>query len=95
MIGSTFRIVIGSYVVEKAESMSDIHNQIEKERDQAREVCEIKGDGSAECAAAWDAVEELQAEAAHQRQRGDDSKTSFEKYCDANPEADECRVYDN
>ncbi|MBD1912314.1 MULTISPECIES: Calvin cycle protein CP12 [unclassified Leptolyngbya] len=74
--------------------MSDIHQKIQEERDQAREVCEIKGDGSAECAAAWDAVEELQAEASHQRERGDE-KTSFEQYCDANPEADECRVYDN
>jgi CP12 domain len=74
--------------------MSNIENQIKEERDQAREVCEIKGDGSVECAAAWDAVEELQAEASHQRQRGD-VKSSFEQYCDANPEADECRVYDN
>ncbi len=74
--------------------MSDIHNQIEKERDQAREVCEIKGDGSAECAAAWDAVEELQAEAAHQRQNHP-KKNSLEKYCDDNPDAVECRVYDD
>jgi CP12 domain len=74
--------------------MSNIENQIKAERDQAREVCEIKGDGSVECAAAWDAVEELQAEASHQRQKGN-VKSSFEQYCDANPEADECRVYDN
>lgn len=74
--------------------MNDIHSKIEQERGEAREVCEIKGDGSVECAAAWDVVEELQAEAAHQRQK-EAPKNSLEQYCDMNPEADECRVYDN
>jgi CP12 domain len=72
--------------------MSNIQKQIEEERDEARAVCGIDGT-SAECAAAWDAVEELQAEAAHQRQTK--PKNSLEQYCDANPGADECRVYDN
>ncbi|NJO41679.1 MAG: hypothetical protein HC769_20220 [Cyanobacteria bacterium CRU_2_1] len=75
--------------------MSNINDQIEKERAEAREVCEIKGDGSIECAAAWDVVEELQAEASHQKQKAEPAKTSFQQYCEANPEADECRVYDN
>lgn len=74
---------------------NNIQEEIQKERDEARAVCEVKGDGSAECAAAWDAVEELQAEASHQRQKEEPVKTSFQQYCDANPEADECRVYDN
>jgi hypothetical protein len=39
-------------------------------------------------------VEELQAEAAHQRER-EKVKTSLEQYCDANPDAVECRVYDD
>ncbi|MDX2099088.1 MAG: Calvin cycle protein CP12 [Leptolyngbyaceae cyanobacterium bins.59] len=72
--------------------MSNIHDRIEKEREEARTVCDVSGGGSSECAAAWDAVEELQAEAAHQRQV--QPKNSLEKYCDANPDADECRVYD-
>lgn len=75
--------------------MSNIQDEIQKERDEARTVCEVSGETSAECAAAWDAVEELQAEAAHQRQKEAPPKTSFQQYCDANPEADECRVYDN
>jgi hypothetical protein len=75
--------------------MNDLQNQIEKEREQARTVCDTKGGNSSECAAAWDAVEELQAEAAHQRSKEGAPKTSFEKYCDDNPDADECRVYDN
>jgi hypothetical protein len=73
--------------------MSDIQQKIEQERAEARTVCDVSGTNSPECAAAWDAVEELQAEAAHQRQS--QPKTSFEKYCDENPEADECRIYDD
>lgn len=74
--------------------MSDIHTQIEQEREQARAVCNTEGTDSTACAVAWDAVEELQAEAAHQRDK-EEPKTSLQQYCDANPEADECRVYDN
>ncbi|MBE9129289.1 MULTISPECIES: Calvin cycle protein CP12 [unclassified Coleofasciculus] len=73
--------------------MSNIKEQIEQELQQARTVCDIQGTNSNECAAAWDAVEELQAEASHQRQK-EKPKTSFEKYCDENPDADECRIYD-
>ena len=75
-------------------AMSDIHNKIEQEREAARAVCDIQGAQSGECAAAWDVVEELQAEAAHQRQKSK-PKSSFEQYCDANPDADECRVYED
>lgn len=75
--------------------MSNIEEKIEQELAEARAVCDVKGGNSAECAAAWDAVEELQAEASHQKQKAVPPKTSFEQYCDANPDADECRVYDN
>ena len=74
--------------------MSDIQEQIQKEREAAREVCSIEGATSGECAAAWDTVEELSAEAAHQKQNTPE-KTSFEKYCDDNPDALECRVYED
>ena len=60
--------------------MSDIQQQIEQERERAREACETSGDGSQECAVAWDTVEELQAEASHQRSKK--KKTSFE--CEKN-----------
>lgn len=72
--------------------MSNIEQQIEQEREQARAVCDTKGGTSSECAAAWDAVEELQAEAAHKRQVK--PKSSLEQYCDDNPDADECRIYE-
>lgn len=73
--------------------MSDLQNQIEQERAQARAACDINGSDSPECAAAWDAVEELQAEASHQRQVK--PKNSLERYCDDNPEAAECRLYED
>ena len=74
--------------------MSNIQEKIEQERDQARAVCDTEGATSGECAAAWDAVEELQAEAAHQRQN-QPQKSSLEQYCDDNPDAVECRVYED
>ena len=72
---------------------NNIDEQIEKEREAARQACNSSGDNSKECAVAWDTVEELQAEAYHQKQKKPQS--SFENYCDDNPDAAECRVYDN
>ncbi|HEY9906768.1 MAG TPA: Calvin cycle protein CP12 [Thermosynechococcaceae cyanobacterium] len=73
--------------------MSDIKERIEQELQEARTACDISGSTSPECAAAWDAVEELQAEASHQKQSK--PKNSLEKYCDENPEAAECRLYED
>lgn len=73
--------------------MSDIQKQIVEERENARAVCDVNGSESGDCAAAWDVVEELQAEASHQRQTK--QKNSLEQFCDDNPDALECRVYDN
>lgn len=74
--------------------MSNIDEQIEQERQNARTVCSTEGGESNDCAVAWDTVEELQAEAAHQRQTKP-KKSSLEQYCDDNPDAVECRVYDD
>jgi hypothetical protein len=76
--------------------MTNIHEQIQQERDQARAACDLKGATSPECAAAWDAVEELQAEASHQKVDSEDhGKNSLQQYCDDNPDAVECRIYDD
>ena len=72
---------------------TNIEEKIEQERQIARQACDISGANSKECAAAWDAVEELQAEASHQKEQK--PKSSFESYCDNNPDAAECRVYDS
>ena len=74
--------------------MSDIKEKIEQELEEARTVCDVSGANSAECAAAWDAVEELQAAASHQKVE-EEKKTSLESYCDDNPDAAECRLYDD
>jgi hypothetical protein len=71
-----------------------IEEQIEKELVQAREVCDINGATSGACAAAWDVVEELQAEASHQRQQ-EPKKNSLQQYCEDNPDALECRLYED
>ncbi|TYQ23805.1 Calvin cycle protein CP12 [Pseudanabaena sp. UWO310] len=73
--------------------MSNIKEKILEEVQIARETCETSGKDSKECAVAWDAVEELQAEASHQKQ--DKAKNSLEVYCDDNPEAAECRLYED
>lgn len=74
--------------------MSNIQEKIAEELEQAHNACSTYGETSKECAAAWDAVEELQAEASHQKGK-QPQKTSLEKYCDDNPDADECRIYDD
>ncbi len=81
-------------MITSEESMSDIQEKIEDELKQARAACDVSGSNSPECAAAWDAVEELQSEAAHQRQ-AKPKKNSLEVYCDDNPEAAECRIYED
>lgn len=71
-----------------------IEDRIDAARQEARAICAEKGATSPECAAAWDEVEELQAAAAHQRQ--EKKKTSsLEEYCANNPDAPECRIYED
>jgi hypothetical protein len=73
-------------------TINEIEKRIDEERENARAVCGTNGATSGECAAAWDAVEELQAEASHKRQVK--PKNSLEQYCDDNPDAAECRIYE-
>lgn len=73
--------------------MSEIQEKIQQELVEARAACDSFGSGSQECAAAWDAVEELEAEASHQKQVK--PKNSLEAFCDDNPDAAECRLYED
>lgn len=59
-------ILFKSDFVEKPKRLF-IEDEIEVAREEARMICTTKGETSPECAAAWDALEELQAEASHQR----------------------------
>jgi len=70
-----------------------LSDEIEKAVASARAIGAEKGPNSRECAVAWDIVEELEAEAAHQRAKKLD-KTAFDQYCEEFPEAIEARMYD-
>lgn len=70
-----------------------LEDQIQKAVEEARRVCAKKGATSPDCATAWDIVEELQAEYAHQKAERPE-KSHFEEYCAENPDAFEARVYD-
>lgn len=85
-------ILTKSDFVEKPKTVL-LQQEIEKAIAEARAICTEKGATSKECAVAWDIVEELQAEAAHQRAEKL-LKTAFEEYCEENPEAAEARMYD-
>jgi CBS domain-containing protein len=71
-----------------------LEEKIQEAIEYARTICAEKGVTSKECAVAWDIVEELQAEAAHQRARTPE-KTAFEEYCEENPDALEARIYND
>jgi CBS domain-containing protein len=70
-----------------------LEQQLQDEIKKARAVCTEKGIRSEECAAAWDAVDEMQSEIAHQIAEKID-RTAFDDYCDEFPEALESRLYD-
>ncbi|PSB07053.1 hypothetical protein C7B76_28605 [filamentous cyanobacterium CCP2] len=73
-----------------------LEERIQQAIERARTICAEKGATSGECAVAWDEVEELQAEASHQKaEKLYETKTAFEAYCEENPDAFEARVYDN
>ncbi len=75
--------------------MSNIQEKIDEARQQAREVCGTEGADSSACAVAYDELEELSAEAAHQRAKSEGTKNSLQAYCDDNPDAAECRLYED
>lgn len=97
--GSLLGIISVSDILNKSSFVEQpravlLEQEIEKARINARAICTEKGATSPECAAAWDVVEELQAEAAHQRAEKP-QKTYFEEYCEENPDAFEARMYDS
>lgn len=91
-IVSTSDILRKSNFVEEPQEVV-METAIQKAIAEARAICSSKGVTSKECAAAWDVVEELQAEAAHQRAKPIE-KTAFEEYVEENPDAAEARSYD-
>ena len=74
-----------------------IEDRLEVAREEARAICAEQGATSPKCAAAWDIVEELQATASRQRKQQEKStaKSAMQAYCEENPDAKECRIYDD
>lgn len=85
-------ILARSSSLEKPHSIL-LEQELQDEIQKARQICADKGLNSPECAAAWDVVEEIQAEISHQRALKP-LKTAFEEYCDEYPEVAESRIYD-
>ena len=60
----------------------------------ARKACE-DDPTTAQCAVAWDEVEELSAAAKDQQVISKANSDPMEKFCADHPEANECRVYED
>ena len=91
IISVTDILTKGDFVEQPKEVL--LEQEIQKAIENARTICAQKGPTSTDGAVAWDIVEELQAEAAHQRAKKPE-KTAFEEYCEEFPEAMEARMYD-
>lgn len=92
-------IVCASDILRKSDFVERPQEQVLDEKTEqavaeARRLCAEKGHTSSECKAAWDIVEELQAEAAHQRAQKPE-KTALEAYLEEYPEAQGSLILDN
>ena len=83
---STTDLLLKSNFIEKPHSVL-IQEQIEQKIAEAREICAEQGFASENCALAWDSVEDLQAEQAHQ-QAEELKQTAFDEYCEEHPDED-------
>lgn len=72
-------------------NLDTIQVKIQEEMKKAQEATTKFGKGSREAALAWDAVEELEAEASHMKAK-QGNQDPLEKYCEETPEADEVRI---
>ncbi len=89
---STTDLLLKSNFVEQPSSIL-IEAKIQQKIAEARQICAEDGFSSDNCAFAWDVVEELQAEQAHERTEGL-RQTAFEEYCQEHPDA-QIRRYDS
>jgi len=78
------------------QEIKEVDKKVEEAIHHAEEVC---NEGKAQaCAVAWDEVEELSAAAAHKKVALKDNPANtdpLEAFCEDNPDADECRIYDD
>jgi CP12 domain len=69
-----------------------IDERIEQAREAAHQAGETFGKTSPEFAVAMETLEELHQESSHQRSAK--PQNSLERFCDDNPDAQECLLYD-
>ena len=81
---STTDLLLKTNFVEKPHGVL-IQEKIEQKIAEAREICAEQGFASDNCAFAWDVVEDLQAEQAHQRAE-ELKQTAFDEYCEEHPD---------
>jgi hypothetical protein len=65
--------------------------RIEAARQEVATLCETKGSDSPDCAVAQDNLEELLAAKSHKQP----VKNSLQQFCEENPDAAECRLYED
>jgi CBS domain-containing protein len=70
-----------------------LEQELQEAIKKSREICARTSPLSEECAAAWDVVDELQAEIAHQEAKRIE-KTAFEEFCEEFPETLQGRLLD-
>lgn len=75
-------------------NLETLKGKIAEEMKKAEEATTKFGKSSKEAALAWDVVEELEAEAAHIKAK-EGPKDPLDEFCKDQPEADECRVYED
>jgi hypothetical protein len=68
-----------------------LEERIAQARQEVADLCATKGADSPECAVAQDSLEELLAAKSHQKP----AKNSLQQFCEDNPDAAECRLYED
>jgi CBS domain-containing protein len=85
-------IINKSKFIERPRSIV-LEQELQEAIKKSREICAINSPRSEECASAWDLVDELQAEIAHQEAKRI-QKTAFEEFCEEFPETLRKREFD-
>lgn len=68
-----------------------LESRLQVALEHARRLSDLHGSDTVDVAIAWETVEELST--AHRRQAVQPS--AFERYCEAHPDAPECRIYED
>ncbi|MDB9529155.1 Calvin cycle protein CP12 [Oscillatoria sp. CS-180] len=76
----------------KTSTKSPLENQLQAALEHARRLTIMNGTNNVQVAIAWETVDELRS--AQSRQRAA-VRSAFTRYCMENPEAPECRIYED